>query len=130
MISKFTKTCKCKKDLVNYLVRCGLAFSFFYAGIGALTDPNAWIGFIPNFIEDLGISKDLFLKLHGGFDIFLGVWLLSGLMKVYAGLVAGIVLALIVIFSGTNLLSATFRDISLALLAFAYALDSCQCKSE
>ena len=119
----------------DILLRGGLAFVFLYAGIAIFTDPLSWIGYVPSFVDDIsfGLSRETLLKVHGAFDIALGVWIISGVWRVSAGVVAGVSLALITIFSGVESLVVTFRDIGLALVAFAYAAYSslnCGCKCD
>lgn len=117
--------CTSQCSASDLLIRIGLAFVFLYAGIAILVDPLSWIGYLPSFFEDLGLglSRNEWLQLHGVFDIVLGVWILSGLWRFYAGVVAGVTLVLITGFSGTESLVVTFRNIGLAFMALAYAFN-------
>ena len=104
----------------HFLLRAGIAFAFLYPPFAALQDPIAWAAYFPSFIEALPL--DLFLVLHafGALEIIIGLWLLWGRnLKVPAILAAVLLLAIV----GFNLngFGVLFRDISIALGAFALA---------
>lgn len=109
---------------INFVLRFGLAFVFIYAGVSSLLAPADWIGFVPEWSENFGITRDFALKVHAFADLALGLWLLSGFLGVLAGLVAFVWLLTITIVGGPPLLLITFRDIGLAISALAYALYS------
>lgn len=87
----FKRKKRLNKNILIYFARVCFSASFLYIGIDSLANPDSWIGFVPNFIEDLGISKELFLKISGSFDIFLSFWIISGFRAVYATSVVGVV---------------------------------------
>ncbi len=99
----------------SFLLRAGLAFSFFYAAIGGFTAPENWIGWLPEFVR-----SEAMLAVFGAGELLLGFWLLSGLWGFWAGIVSGLALLGIVIFN-TNAIIVVFRDLGLALAAFALA---------
>ncbi|MEX2008145.1 MAG: DoxX family membrane protein [Candidatus Spechtbacterales bacterium] len=105
----------------NDFLRVGLAFVFLFAGIESLRQPHQWLGFVPAWVEQFGVSRETALMLHAVADIGLGVWLLSGLFAFWAGLAASGALVAIVVLSGPSQLLITFRDIGLALAALGYA---------
>jgi len=103
-------------------LRAGLAFAFFYAGIAALVDWQAWVGWFPGWLLDLSpFSNKTTLALHSFLDILLGFWLLSGRQLFWAALISFAVLAGIVIFNW-NLMAVVFRDVALAIVALALAV--------
>lgn len=106
-----------KTNLADLILRFGLAFVFFYAGIAAFIEPNSWIGYVPNFIGNK-ITRAYALHLHSLINVMLGLWLLSGKKKFYAGIVSCIVLFFIIIFNLNNL-DIIFRDIGILLSALA-----------
>ena len=97
------------------LLRFGLAFVFFYAAIGGLVSPDDWIGWLPIFLQNTSM-----LNLFSVIEIIMGVWILSGYQSFWAGIVSGCMLLGIVIFN-FHLMVVVFRDIGLALAAFALA---------
>ncbi len=103
------------------LIRAGLAFSFFYAGVASFIDPLSWVGFIPSWVDVFNVGKEMILYAHALLDIILGVWLISGFRQKLAGYFACAFLFAIVAAAGTQNLLVTFRDISLALVALGYA---------
>ena len=108
-----------KKITPQLALRVGLAFVFIYAGINSLLNPSAWIGFVPVWIDTIPlISREVFLTIHGLFEIVLGLALLFGIYKKLTAALAFLSLAGIIIFFGIN--DITFRD--LGLIAAAYTL--------
>jgi uncharacterized membrane protein YphA (DoxX/SURF4 family) len=104
------------------LIRLALAFVFAYVGIASFTNPDLWAGFVPLFVTNI-IDIDLFLKLHGGFEIFLALWLLSGKAKMLAGVIAALLLFGITIFNLSSW-DIVFRDVALGLVALGYAFSA------
>ena len=109
-----------REKFVSFLLRAGIGFSFLYVGVMAFINPDAWIGFIPSFVEII-ISRELFLIFHGILDLILGLWLLSGWKVFYASIVSGVLLFFIVIFNLVSL-DVIFRDITILLAAIALGI--------
>ncbi|MAF80352.1 hypothetical protein CL629_04740 [bacterium] len=107
---------KIKPELV---LRIGLAGTFLYAGLNSILNPTSWIGFIPQWINSIPLlTRELFLTIHGMFEIILAIALLVGIYKKLAALLAFLSIGVIVIFSGID--DVTFRDFG--LLGASYAL--------
>lgn len=106
----------------NILLRIGVAFAFLYPPIDALSNPDSWIGYFPKFIH--GIVPDLIL-LHGFgvIEVIIALWILSGKKIFLPALVAGIMITSIVLFNLGNF-EVLFRDLSIAIMAFALAFDA------
>lgn len=105
--------------LASWLLRFGLAFSFFYVAAASFQNPLNWIGFFPQFLRDLAPAQTL-LTGFSIYEIVLGLWLLSGRKLVYSSLLAAATLLGIVVFNW-GAMEIVFRDISLALSALALA---------
>jgi hypothetical protein len=101
------------------LIRIALAFSFAYVGISSTTSPELWVGFLPQFVGNV-IDPELFLKIHGSFEVFLALWLLSGKFKFVSGLIAAVLLFSITLFN-LSAWDIVFRDVSLGIAALALA---------
>ena len=115
MAAKFDKT-----KLVSFFLRIGLATVFLYAGIAAVMNPEAWIGFIPAWIQDFFPGK-VILFTHATFNVILSMWLLSGKKIFYASFLAGGILLSIIIFN-LGSLDIVFRDAAIFFSAAAAAV--------
>lgn len=106
----------------NLLLRLGIGFAFLYPPINALFDPMSWIGYFPSFLR--GIVPDLVL-LHsfGVVEVFIAVWILSGKKILIPSLLAVTMLLGIVLFNLQDF-QILFRDLSLAMMALALAVQS------
>lgn len=116
-----------KKITPELALRIGLAGVFVYAGINSLLNPTAWIGYIPQWINNVPLFselveglqfRELFLKIHGAFEILLAVALLIGFWKRITSILAFLSMAGILVFYGVD--DVSFRDFG--LLGAAYAL--------
>jgi uncharacterized membrane protein YphA (DoxX/SURF4 family) len=107
-----------KEKIVSLLLRIALAFSFIYAGISIFMTPDNWIGFLPDFVKNLGGYSALYG--HATFDLILGLWLLSNKWTFWASIISALNLAAISIFNLAQL-DIIFRDVSLLIVAVALA---------
>jgi uncharacterized membrane protein YphA (DoxX/SURF4 family) len=101
-------------------LRIGLAIAFGYAGIGSLTKPDVWVGYLPVFISKLSFAPAI-LTFFAIFELGLAVWLLSGWKVKYAAILAGIML-LGIVTANISDLTISFRDLALIFAAAALAL--------
>lgn len=101
------------------VLRLGLAFVFAYAGIAIFISASDWLGFMPSWVEQV-MSREVALKLHGAFDIFLAAWLVLGKKVFYAALLGAATLISIVIFN-LGAMDIVFRDLGLLAMAVALA---------
>lgn len=99
---------------VQLIFRLGLAFVFIYAGIGSLTNPEGWVGFVPGFVSSL-ISAETFLVIHGIFELVLAVAILFNLWPKIVYAFAALSLLGILFFYGVD--EVTFRDVGLFALS-------------
>jgi len=109
-----------KRDWSDLVLRAGLAFAFLYPPLNALSDPDSWIGYFPQFMR--GIVPDLVL-LHsfGAVEIVIALWVLSGWRIFWPSAAAVLMLGAIVLFDFSQF-QVVFRDISIALIALALAI--------
>lgn len=106
--------------IAHLLLRIGLSFALVYAAIGGLLNPNAWIGFAPVWILRL-IPENIFLLLFGAVEVLLAALLLFMKRPFYPALIAAALLLGMVVFN-LGAIDIVFRDVSLALMAFALAV--------
>ncbi|MCR4328501.1 MAG: DoxX family membrane protein [Patescibacteria group bacterium] len=104
--------------MTSILLRVALSFSFLYPAYGFWKNPVDWIGYIPSFMRNFGLSEEVLLIVFAFFHVVLALWLLSGWHTMYAASVAVVFLVSVVVFN-LNQFNILFRDISLALTALA-----------
>ncbi len=103
-----------------HFLRVGVAFAFLYPPINALSDPDSWIGYFPNFITSLPIDPLLLLHSFGALEVIIALWILSGWKIRIPSIIAAVMLIAIVVFNGAQF-PVLFRDVSIALAALALA---------
>ncbi len=108
-----------KEYLARLLLRIGLTFVFFYAGIAAFVNPNNWVGFIPNIGNF--ITKAILLQVHSAINLILGLWFFLNKKIFYASIISGIFLFGIIIFN-LNSFDIVFRDVAILLMAIALSV--------
>ncbi len=103
----------------KYLLQFGLAFVLIYASVGALLYPVDWIGFVPSWVENFGISRGLALHLHSAFQIILGLALLLNYKVKAISLIVAINIAVLMAVNGFSraVFTTTFRDVGLFFMA-------------
>ena len=106
-------------------MRAGVAFSFLYPPVNALSDPNSWIGYFPQFVRELnasiGLSDLTLLHAFGVFEVLLALWILSG-WKIFWPSLAAVGMFLGIVVFNTSQFTVLFRDLSIAAAALALAL--------
>jgi len=107
-------------QIADIVLRVGVAFALLYPPINAFGDPNAWVGYFPQFMRGI-VEDQLLLSLFGIVEVGLAFWILSG-WRIWlpafatAGLLVGIVVFNIPEFQ------VLFRDVALAAMSLALAL--------
>lgn len=110
------------EKISNVLLRIGIAFAFLYPPINALSNPDSWIGYFPKFLR--GIAPDaVMLHSFGLIEIVIAIWILSGKKIFLPSLIAATMLLSIVFFNLNNF-EVLFRDVAIAMMALALALDA------
>ena len=105
----------------RWLLRIALAFAFGYAAISAFLIPQAWIDFIPSYVPEQ--VKMPSLDMFSVIQLVVAAWLLSGWRQRTAALVSGVLITALTL-ANVSAFLVTFRDVSLALAAFALILIS------
>jgi len=100
----------------SLLLRIGLAFVFFYAGIASFTESAGWIGFLPPFLQYFSV-----LYAFAVVEIVLGLWLLIGKWARVAAVIAALMLAGIIVFNFSSM-DVIFRDVGLFFAALALVI--------
>lgn len=104
-------------DWTQLFLRAGLGVIFLYAAISSFSNPEDWVGYIPQFARD-AVQAETLLKFFSIYEFLLALWLLSGKYVRYAALLSALTLAGIVV-SNFSLFAITFRDIALIFASLA-----------
>ena len=68
-----------KRDVSSLILRLGVGLVFLYFGFSQLSSPLNWIGFVPEFLPDIGLSLNNIVVLNGFFEIIFALFLIIGL---------------------------------------------------
>lgn len=104
-------------NLASFTLRVALAVPFLFAAIDATLQPEAWIGFMPVFLQNL-FPTSLLLGAFSLYEAGLACWLLSGWRTKYSAFLAAATLLAITI-TNITVLEIVFRDVGLLLAALA-----------
>ena len=106
------------RPLPELLLRLGVAFSFLYPALSALSDPYSWLGYFPGFILSLGIEPLILLHVFGAVEVVLALWILLG-KNIFIPSLATVVMLLAIVLFNLSQFPILFRDVSIALMAIA-----------
>ena len=104
-------------------MRLAVAFPLLYVAFGFWKNPDAWLGYIPSFVQSFGVPQNILLTAIMTVHVILALWILSGWRLFFSALIAAVFFTSIVYFN-LNQLDVLFRDIALALAALALAVGS------
>lgn len=107
----------------QWLLRVGVALAFIYPPLDALSNPDSWVGYFPQFLLNSGIPSGVLLHGFGIIEVVIALWLLSGWHIEWPATVAALILAAIVAFNGVQF-EVLFRDLAIALACLALADDA------
>jgi uncharacterized membrane protein YphA (DoxX/SURF4 family) len=109
----------------QYILKLGLAFTLLYAGIDSLVHMQDWIGFVPTWVSNFGISRALALHGHSFAEIILAILLLIGWKKRLVASIIALDILIIILVNGfdRSVFPVTFRDIGLLSIAVYLALE-------
>lgn len=101
------------------VLRWGLAFTFFYAAIASLLNPENWMGYLPAFVAYI-IPPRIALTMFSFYEIALATLLFAGRKIKWAALFSAVTLAIITLFNlKGGVFDITFRDVGLVFMALA-----------
>jgi uncharacterized membrane protein YphA (DoxX/SURF4 family) len=107
----------------QWLLRIAVAIAFAYPPLDALSNPDSWIGYFPQFLLNSGIPSTVLLHGFGVVEIIIAAWILSGWRIEWPATLAAFMLAAIVAFNSSQF-EILFRDLSIALACLALADDA------
>lgn len=116
-----------RTGLANLLLRAGLAFAFLYPPINAILHPESWLGYFPPFVRAAahagGIHDLVLLHSFGVVEVVIALWILSG-WKIFLPSAAAATLLLAIVFFDFANFEVVFRDVSIAAIAIALAIQN------
>jgi|SRR3989344_4326795 len=109
-----------KDDTAKLILRCSIAFVFFYFATQQITSPDSWASLIPEFAKGGFLSANNLVILNGVFELTFGLLLISGLYLRFASFILSIHLIIISITMGFT--PTGIRDFGLAFATFTLFL--------
>lgn len=107
------------EKLVSLLLRIGLASVLLYAAVDSFVNPLEWVGFFPAWMRAI-VDGNVLLWFFSLYELTLGIWLLSGKMMRYAGLLSAATFTGIVV-ANLGAFDLVFRDVTMVFSALALA---------
>jgi hypothetical protein len=111
--------------LAHLSLRIGVAFAFLYPPIDAISNPETWLGYFPQFVtslaESAGIPDLMLLHAFGFVEVVIALWILSGWRIFWPSAAATALLLAIVVFDWSEF-EILFRDLSIAAASLSLAL--------
>jgi len=110
-------------DISLFILRVGLGLTFVITGVLILLSRDKWEHMLPVFVRKR-YSKPVLRSFMVGtalYDLFNGVWLLSGFLLGYAALFAALHLLGVLLSTSRHTFHETYRDIGLFAASAAVA---------
>lgn len=104
-----------------YSFALGLVFLIF--GLWQIFQPAYWLAYLPDWIKNFSLDKNLFVRLNGTFDFFVGLSLILGIYPLIFSALAIIHLLGIILTIGI-FNDISIRDIGLLILAIGIFLEN------
>lgn len=102
------------------LLRFGMVALFLWFGLSQITNPGAWIAWVPAWVENFGLSPTLVVIANGLFETVFGALLAAGYYTRVAALLLALHLLFIAYEVGYNDIGV--RDFALAIATLSLAL--------
>lgn len=107
---------------IGIILRLSIVFAFLYPAIDSFFHPDTWYSFFPvGVLAILPFDLEIASIFFSIFEIIIAAGILFMPRPVWPAIIAGVVL-LAITFLNWSSFDIVFRDISLALTAFALAL--------
>ena len=117
-----------RNNIVNLILRVGVAFAFLYAGIAGFLDPQAWVGWFPKFMRDI-IPELMLLQIWGVYEIVTAIWILSSWKIFIPSSLASLSLLGLILFN-LSAMDVIFRDVTILCATITLAIQSYPSKTE
>lgn len=108
------------RSVPELILRVGLAGSFIYPAVSALTDPEAWLGYFPGFLLTLaGDQAYTLLHAFGALEVLIALWILFGKdIRIPSGIAFALLVAIVAV--NPIQFPVLFRDLSIAAIALYF----------
>ena len=90
---------------------------FLYAAVAATLEPLNWVGYFPEFVRDL-VPVAILFPIFSFSQLIVALWLISGKRTYFAAIVAGLMLAAIIV-ANVRIFDIIFRDVAIFFAAVA-----------
>ena len=109
------------KEYAPAIARYGVGVVFFIFGISQLINPESWLGYLPSFVFNIGISSTNLIYFNGVFDLAVGLFLFLGLFVRVFALLGSLHLLGIIVSLGFN--DVAVRDLGLLIVLISIFLN-------
>lgn len=107
---------------VHMILKIALAYSLVRPAVAGFINPDAWIGFIPQFVSEI-VPVTTFLIIFGVVEIILGLLIISMKDIFYPSILAGLLILSIILFNLSQS-DIIFRDVAILGIVIALALNA------
>ena len=101
-------------------LRLGLVVLFLWFGLSQVTNPSAWVAWVPEWMNAFGVSAVAIVLLNGTFEVIFGIALAAGFYTRVSALLLSLHLFLIAYEIGYNDIGV--RDFALAVATLSLAM--------
>lgn len=106
--------------IAKYILLTAFVLVFGFFGYDKFENPLLWVGFLPRWMDGLlGLDKNAWIKIIGGFEILLAAWLLIPMRRVRQIAVLLIIGHLIAVLTQVGWNDIGVRDVGLLLASVA-----------
>lgn len=110
-----------KHEIIEIVLRVGVAIAFVYPAVEASFYPDAWIGFFPLWMRDLPLDDKLMLHVFGASEILIALWILIG-KKIFVPSILASGYLLMIIVLNWKFMDLLFRDIAILAIPLSLAV--------
>jgi len=101
-------------DIAIWLIRLGVALNMVAFGIHQIISPKPWIEeYVPQWVMKMRISPKTIMQIHGGGNLILGLFLVSGFWSQASAVSALVWWVLILPFAFYGSWKAGMRDVAI-----------------
>lgn len=109
-----------KTEIAKPILRISMSLVFLYFGFQQILSPNAWTGFVPDFVTSLVspiLTANNIVMMNGILEITLGIFLIIGIYTRFSAIILSLHLLGIAASVGFSPIGA--RDFGLAMATLA-----------
>ena len=105
------------------VLRIGISLVFLWFGVNQILRPDAFLGWLPDWVFNLPVSEQVVVQVHGFAEAFLAAALAIGVLtRVSAILLAGQLLAILASIIALGSMEIAIRDFGILVGTLAVAI--------